>query len=382
VEVRKRNFVPADAFPYRNAGGAVYDSGNYVGALDRALELANYPLLREQQAKRRASGELIGIGLSTYTEVAGGGWEDGQVAVEADGRVVAYTGSSAHGQGHRTTFSQIVADVLGVDPESVTLISSDTNSPIEGFGTFGSRSTVLGGNALFSAGRTVRERLLRVAAAQLEVAPDDLDLRDGRVSVRGAEQRSLPFAAVAAAAGAGVGLEPDEPRELLASTRFTSPDGETYPFGACVAAVAISPETGRITLERLVLVDDCGRVINPLLVDGQLAGGIAQGIGEAPLEQVVVSSEGQLLSGSLLDYAMPRALDVPHLELDRTETLSPRNALGVKGVGEAGTIGSPAAIANAIVDALRPLGITNVTMPVTSQQVWSLLQSAQAQITR
>lgn len=376
VEVRKRNFVPPDAFPYHNAGGAVYDSGNYVVALDRALELADYSSLRQRQVERRAQGELIGIGLSTYTEVAGGGWEDGQVTVEADGRVVVHTGSSAHGQGHRTTFSQIVADVLGVDPESVTLISNDTNSPIEGFGTFGSRSTVLGGNALYSAGRTVRERLLRVAAALLEVAPDDLDLHDGRVSVRGAEQRGLPFASVAEAAMQGVGLEADEPRELRVSTRFTSPDGETYPFGACVAMVAISPETGRVTLERLVLVDDCGRVINPLLVDGQLAGGIAQGIGESLLEQVVVSSDGQLMSGSLLDYAVPRALDVPHLELDRTETLSPRNALGVKGVGEAGTVGSPAAIANAVVDALRPLGINNVTMPVTANQVWNLMQAA------
>jgi carbon-monoxide dehydrogenase large subunit len=376
VEVRKRNFVPPDAFPYRNAGGAVYDSGNYAAALDRVLELADYTTLREHQAARRARGELVGIGLSTYTEVAGGGWEDGQVTVEADGRVVAHTGSSAHGQGHRTTFSQIVSDVLGVDPESVTLISSDTNSPVEGFGTFGSRSTVLGGNALYTAGRTVRERLLRVAAALLEVSPDDLDLSQGRVSVRGAEQRGLPFEVVAEAAARGVGLAADEPRELRASTRFTSPDGETFPFGACVVVVAISPDTGRVKLERLALVDDCGRVINPLLVDGQLAGGIAQGIGEALLEQVVVSSDGQLMSGSLLDYAVPRALDVPHLVLDRTETLSPRNALGVKGVGEAGTVGSPAAIANAVVDALRPLGINNVAMPVTANQVWELMQAA------
>jgi carbon-monoxide dehydrogenase large subunit len=376
VEVRKRNFVPPEAFPYQNAGGAVYDSGNYAVALDRALEMADYTDLRSRQAARRAQGELVGIGLSTYTEVAGGGWEDGQVKVEADGRIVAHSGSSAHGQGHRTTFAQIVADIFGVDAESVALIAGDTDSPVQGFGTFGSRSTIFGGNALLSAGRTVRERMLRVASALLEAAAEDLEIRRGRVFVRGVEQRSLSFAAVAEAAAQGVGLALDEPRELRASTRFTSPDGETYPFGACVAVVAISSETGRISLERLVLVDDCGRVINPLLVEGQLAGGVAQGIGEALLEQVVVSEDGQLISGSLLDYAVPRALDVPHLELDRTETLSPRNPLGVKGVGEAGTVGSPAAIANAVLDALRPLGIREVAMPVTARQVWELIQAA------
>ena len=371
--VRKLNFVPADAFPYRNAGGIVYDSGNYPAALDRALELADYAGQRARQQLRRSNGELVGIGLSTYTEVAGGGWEDGQVTIEADGRIVAHTGSSAHGQGHRTTFAQIVADVLGVDLEMVSIVSGDTDSPIEGFGTFGSRSVIQGGNALFTAGRTVRERLLRVAAALLEVASEDLDIRSGQVFVRGVEQRTVDFAAIAAAAGAGVGLAPDEARELRAATRFTSMDGDTFPFGACIASVSICPETALITLERLVLVDDCGRVINPLLVDGQLAGGIAQGVGEALREQIVFAPDGQLMTGSLLDYAIPRAADIPHLELDRTETLSPRNPLGVKGVGEAGTIGSPAAIANAVVDALRPLGVRNVSLPITANQVWDLL---------
>jgi aerobic carbon-monoxide dehydrogenase large subunit len=315
----------------------------------------------------------VGIGLATYTEVAGGGWEDGQVAVQADGRIVAHTGSSAHGQGHRTTFAQIVADVLGVDLETVNIVSGDTDSPIEGVGTFGSRSVIMGGSALFTAGRTVRERLLRVAAALLEVATEDLDIRSGQVFVRGVEQRTADFATVAAAAGAGVGLAPDEARELRAATRFTSMDGDTFPFGACVASVSDCPETALITLERLVLVDDCGRVINPMLVDGQLAGGIAQGIGEALREQVVFAPDGQLMTGSLLDYAIPRAVDIPYLELDRTETLSPRNPLGVKGVGEAGTVGTPAAIANAVVDALRPLGVRNVSLPITPNQVWDLL---------
>jgi carbon-monoxide dehydrogenase large subunit len=374
VEVRRRNFIPSDAFPYRNAGGIVYDSGNYAGCMDRALELADYAGLRREQAQRRSQGEIVGIGLATYTEIAGGGWEEGQVEVHSDGRVVAHTGSSAHGQGHRTTFAQIVADVLGVDVDAVSIVAGDTDSPIQGFGTFGSRSTVMGGNALFVAGDTVRERLLRVAASMLEVAADDLEIRRGQVFVRGAEHRRTDFASIAEAAGAGVGLAADEARNLRAATRFTSVDGETFPFGACVALISIGRETARVRLERLILVDDCGRVINPLLVDGQLAGGVVQGIGEALSEQVVFSAEAQLMTGSLLDYAVPRARDVPPLELDRTETLSPRNPLGVKGVGEAGTIGSPAAIANAVVDALRPLGVSNVALPITSDQVWSALR--------
>jgi carbon-monoxide dehydrogenase large subunit len=370
VDVRRRNFVSAEEFPYTNAGGVTYDSGNYAGTLDLALQHADYDRLRQIQTDRRARGELVGIGLATYTEVSGGGFEGGQVEVEADGGVVAYTGSSAQGQGHQTTFAQIVADRLGVEPGTVRIVGGDSDAPMPGMGTFGSRSTVLGGSALSNAAQIVRERMLRVAAALLEVAPGDLDLRSGHAFVRGAEQRTVDLATIAAAAAVGTGLAADEPRALRETTRFASTDGDTFPFGACVAVVSVSRDTGLVTLERLILVDDCGRVINPLLVDGQLAGGAAQGIGEALRELIQYAPDGQLMTGSLLDYAVPRAVDVPTLELDRTETPSPRNPLGAKGVGEAGTVSTPAAIANAVIDALRPLGIDNMTLPITSEQVW------------
>jgi aerobic carbon-monoxide dehydrogenase large subunit len=370
VEVRRRNFIPPQDFPYRNAGGVVYDSGNYAASLDSALALADYEQLRLDQQARRARGELVGIGVATYTEVAGSGWEEGQVEIANNGRVVAHTGSSAHGQGHATTFAQIVGDALGVAPEAVDVIASDTDSPIRGMGTFGSRSTVLGGNALFIAATTVRNRLLDLAASLLEVAPEDLHIRDGRVHVRGAEQRFLDFASLAAAAAERREVTEYSLREAV---HFSASDGDTFPFGACVAIVSIGSATGKITLERLVLVDDCGRVINPVLVEGQLAGGMVQGIGEALREQVVFGTDAQLLSGSLLDYAVPRARDVPTLEMERTETPSPLNPLGVKGVGEAGTVGTPAVIANAVLDALRPRGISEVRLPITAEQVYRLL---------
>jgi carbon-monoxide dehydrogenase large subunit len=378
VEVRRRNFIPPEAFPYATAGGVTYDSGAYERALDLALERADYAGLRREQEARRAGGELVGIGLATYTEVAGGGFETGQVTLESNGAVIAATGSSASGQGHHTTFAQIVADQLGVDAEVVRLVAGDTDALPTGVGSFGSRSTVLGGGALAQAAGVVRERALRAAAAVLEASPADLELRAGRVAVRGAAERSLDLASVTTAVHEGLGLAPDEPRELRETVRFAVTDGDTYPFGAIVAAVCVERETGRVKLERLVLVDDCGRAINPLLVEGQLAGGAAQGIGEALLELVVYGADGQLITGSLLDYAVPRADAVPTLELDRTETPSPRNALGAKGVGEAATVGTPAAIANAVVDALRPLGVQNLDLPITPQQVWRLLHTASA----
>jgi carbon-monoxide dehydrogenase large subunit len=378
VEIRRKHFVPPEAFPYTNAGGVTYDSGNYAGALGLALERAGYADLRCEQAARRLRGELVGIGLATYMEPAGGGWEGGQVQVEPDGQVTAYTGSSAHGQGHQTTFAQIVADKLGVDWTTVRVVSGDTDSPVPGIGSFGSRSVVLGGSALAISATAVRERALRVAAALLEVAVHDLELHDSRVRVRGAGQRELDLATIAQAARRGVGLTPDEPHALIEATRFLSTSGDTFPFGACVALVSIAPDTAQATLERLVLVDDCGTVINPLLVDGQLAGGVAQGIGEALREMVLYSTDGQLITGSLLDYAVPRASDVPDFELERTETPSPRNPLGAKGVGESGTVGTPAAIANAVVDALRSAGVDNVDLPIRTEDIWQLLSGRRA----
>jgi carbon-monoxide dehydrogenase large subunit len=368
IEVRRRNFIPPEAFPYASAGGVTYDSGDYARALDRALELADYAGLRREQATRRARGELVGVGLATYTEVAGGGFEMGTVSLGADGTVTAVTGSSPFGQGVQTVFAQIVADQFGVDPSKVRVVPADTDALPAGMGSFGSRSTALGGSALVQAARVVRDRALSAAAALLEVSPDDLELRDGTVGVRGVAERAVDLAEVSQAAG-----------ELRESVRFASTEGDTYPFGAIVACVSLEPETARVRIERLVLVDDCGRAINPMLVDGQLTGGAVQGLGETLLEQVVHGPDGQLLTGSLLDYAVPRAETVPRLELDRTETLTPRNPLGAKGVGESATVGTPCALANAVIDALRPLGLSEVELPLTPERLWRLINARPAE---
>jgi carbon-monoxide dehydrogenase large subunit len=266
------------------------------------------------------------------------------------------------GQGARTVLAQIVADQFEVHPSRVRVVPADTDALTAAMGSFGSRSTILGGSALAQAARIVRERALRAAAGLLEVAPEDLELRDGTIGVRGVAERAVDLAQVISAEG-----------ELRETVRFASTEGDTYPFGAIVACVCVDRDTGRVKIERLVLVDDCGRAINPLLVDGQLTGGAVQGLGEALLEQVVHASDGQLVTGSLLDYAVPRAEAVPMLELDRTETLSPRNPLGAKGVGESATVGTPAAIANAVVDALRPLNLSSLELPLTPERLWRLI---------
>jgi carbon-monoxide dehydrogenase large subunit len=380
VDVRRRNFIPPDAFPYPTAGGVVFDSGQYERTMDVALQAVDYTSLRREQAERRARGELVGIGLATYVEVAGVGWESGRITLEPDGTVTAITGTSPHGQGLKTAFAQVIADELGVSFDKVRVLSGDTNQIDNGTGTFGSRSIMIGGSVLKLASGVVRERALKVAAALLETAPGDLELRDGRVTVRGAPTRSVSVAELIVAARQGTGLGDEEARELSEQMRFESSDGDTFPFGSAIAVVSIDRDTARLKLERLLLVDDCGRAINPLLVEGQLLGGAVQGVGEALLEHMLYDESGQLITASLMDYAAPRAADVPLLELRRTETPSPRNPLGAKGVGEAGTVGSPAAIANAVVDALRPLGISNVDVPVTTPQLWRLLHTHDASL--
>ncbi|HEV2057361.1 MAG TPA: xanthine dehydrogenase family protein molybdopterin-binding subunit [Methylomirabilota bacterium] len=376
AEIRRRNFIPAASFPFRTATGQVYDSGNYHLALERALAAADYTGLRSEQAGRRARGEIVGIGLASYVEPCALGWESGSIKVERSGRVTAITGSSAHGQGHETTFAQIVADHLGVTPDDVVVVHGDTRSGPEGFGTFGSRSVALGGSALQRVAVDVREKGRRIAARLLEAAVPDIIGVPGGFQVTGVPQRRVMWREVAVAAYAGGHALPAGDTPGLEATTYFQPETEVWTFGAIVCAVRIEAETGRLIVERLVWVDDAGTIINPLLAEGQLHGSLAQGLGQALLEAIVYDGDGQLLTGTLMDYAIPRADDVPHVLIEKTCTPSPRNPLGAKGVGEAGCIGIPPAVVNAAVDALAPLGITHLDMPLTPARLWAALRDA------
>jgi carbon-monoxide dehydrogenase large subunit len=376
AEIRRRNFIPPDRFPYHAPIAGVYDSGEYARALNKALELADYQELRAEQVRRRqAGGKLIGVGLACYVEMGGvGPFETGIVTIDPDGKATVLSGSSPHGQGHETSWAQIAAQILQVPLEDVTVKHGDTAVVPRGIGTFGSRSTPVGGSAIFINAQTVRERGLEIAAHLLEAAPLDMTLSDGRFHVRGLPERSLTWQDVAQAAY----HNPDLPAELqgkLTGEEDFKPQGNTYPFGAHIAVVEIDPDTGEVELTRFLAVDDCGRVINPLLVEGQVHGGIAQGVGQALLEQAVYDETGNLSSGSLLDYALPRADNFPVFETDRTETPAPQNPLGAKGIGEGGTTGSTPAIANAVMDALSPLGIEHLDMPFTAEKVWRAIQA-------
>ena len=374
AEIRRRNFIPAAGFPFRTATGQVYDSGDYHLALDRALQAADYSRLRREQGERRERGEIVGIGLCSYVEPCALGWESGSIKVERSGRVTAITGSSAHGQGHETTFAQIVADHLGVTPDDVLVVHGDTRSGPEGFGTFGSRSVALGGSALARVAVDVREKARRIAAQLLEAAAADVVGAPGGFQVAGVPQRRVTWREVAVAAYAGGHGLPAGESPGLEATVYFQPEAEVWTFGAVLCAVRIEAETGRLAIERLVWVDDAGTVINPLLAEGQLHGSLAQGLGQALSEAIVYDRDGQLLTGTLMDYAIPRADEVPPVVIEKTCTPSPRNPLGAKGVGEAGCIGIPPAVVNAVVDALSPLGITHLDMPLTPARLWAALR--------
>jgi carbon-monoxide dehydrogenase large subunit len=377
AEIRRRNFIPSDRFPFRTATGQVYDSGDYAQGLERALAAADYAGLRRAQTERRRQGDIVGIGLASYIEPAALGWESGSIRVERSGKVTAITGSSAHGQGHETTFAQIVADHVGVTPDDVTVVHGDTRSGPEGFGTFGSRSVALGGGALVKVAVEVREKGRRIAARLLEAGHQDVIGVAGGFQVVGVPQRRVAWREVATAAYAGgAALPAGETPGLEASTYFQA-DAEVWSFGSVVCAVSIDPETGRLLVERLVWVDDAGTVINPLLAEGQLHGSLAQGFGQALLEGIVYDRDGQLLTGTLMDYAIPRADDVPAVEIEKMHTPSPRNPLGAKGLGEAGCIAIPPAVVNAAVDALTPYGVAHLDMPLTPARIMAALQNGQ-----
>ncbi len=376
AEVRRRNFISPEAFPYTTVTKLTYDSGNYAAALQKALEVGEYNAWRRRQEELRKQGRHLGIGLSTYVEICGfGPWEYGAVRVEADGTVCVYTGTSPHGQGAGTALAQITAETLGVPIEKVAVIHGDTDLIPHGFGTGGSRTLAVGGSAVYLAASRVREKMVRIAAHLLEASPQDILLEGGRFYVAGSPDRAVSFQEIVDAAYEGENLPEDMEPGLMASAGFT-PEGETYPFGAHLCVVEVDPETGGVEILRYVAVDDCGRVINPLLVQGQLHGGIAQAIGEALYEGVVYNEAGSLSTGTLAEYPIPKATQVPSFTLDRTETPTALNPLGAKGIGEAGTIGATPAVVNAVLDALTPFGVRHLDVPLWPEKVWRAIRES------
>jgi len=376
AEVRRRNLFPPDAFPLTTASGAGYDSGDYGRALDLALETAGYEALRQEQERRRESGDTraLGIGVSVYVEITNGLVEPelGDVEITPEGEAVLRTGSFSHGQGHETTFAMIVADRLGLPVEAVRVIKGDTDEVSQGTGTYGSKSTQIGGAAARQAAEVVVERARVLASEQLEASADDivLDLERGGFHVVGSPTPVLTWKELAAAAAAEGRLA-----ELRAAEIFKA-GAPTFPFGAHVAVVEVDTQTGEVELRRLVAVDDAGTIVNPLIAEGQVHGGVAAGVGQALFEDFAYDEEGNPLTASFLGYAFPSAAELPAWDVVGMETPTPLNALGAKGIGESGTIGSTPAVQSAVVDALAPFGVRHVEMPANGERVWRALQSA------
>jgi carbon-monoxide dehydrogenase large subunit len=375
AELRRRNFLAPEEFPLTTVTGSLYDSGEYAKSLDKALELAGYAELRREQAARRGRGDrvVLGIGLAVYVEVTAGGaaQEYGKVTVDDDGGATVAVGTSAHGQGHATSFAMIVADRLGIPMEQVRFVQSDTAAVPHGGGTGGSRSLQLAGSSVLVAADTVLERAREVVASALEASPEDVVVTDdGALGIAGVPDRSLTWREVAAAA--------HEQGVSLAEARDESQPGATYPFGAHVSVVEVDLDTGRVVPLRHVAVDDCGRVLNPTLVAGQQHGGLAQGISQALWEGFSYDEDGNPTTGSFAAYLLPTAVELPTFEAASTETPTPYNPLGAKGIGEAATVGSTPAVQNAVVDALAPLGIRHLDMPLTPDRVWRAVRDAEA----
>ena len=389
AELRRRNLIPANAFPFQTAVALQYDSGNYEPALDKALAMIDYTGLRAMQATGRTQGKYIGIGLSAYIEACGlapshivgslgaqaGLYESGVVRIHPTGKVTVLTGSHSHGQGHETTFAQIAAQELGCGIDDVEIVHGDTGRVPFGMGTYGSRSGAVGGAALFNSLQKIKEKGRRIAAHLLEAAPEDVDFAGGNYFVKGSPSRSKGFGEVALAAYLAHNLPPEMEPGLEATT-FFNPGNFVFPFGVHIAVVEVDADTGHVTVLRYVAVDDFGNIINPMIVEGQLHGGIAQGTAQALWEGAQYDSNGQLLTGSMMNYALPKAEFLPNFETGATCTPSPVNPLGVKGAGEAGTIASTAAVANAVNDALSPFGITHLDMPLTPPKIWQAIHAS------
>jgi aerobic carbon-monoxide dehydrogenase large subunit len=382
AELRRKNFPKPQDFPYATPTGLVYDSANYQKSLDLALKLSGYNKLRQEQARERKKGRYLGIGLSTYVEICAmgpssampaGGWESATVRIEPSGMVNVLTGASPHGQGQETTFAQLAAEMLGLEPDDVNVVHGDTAIVPYGIGTFGSRATAVGGTAVYRSVMKLREKLAVIAGYMLGEEPKKLTFADMKIFPKSQPKKFVKFGDAVGAAYVAKTLPPNVEPGLDATSCF-EPSNFTFPFGAHVCMVEIDPETGDIRLLKYVAVDDCGNVLNPLLVEGQVQGGIAQSFGQAMLEESVYDEQGQLITGEFMDYAIPRASDLPWIETSRTVTPSPVNPMGVKGVGEAGTIGATPALANAVADALAPFGVRHVDMPFKREKIWKLIR--------
>ncbi len=391
AELRRRNYIRKDQFPYDSPAGLVFDSGDYEGALDQALDRSGYAKLRREQQARRDEGatKLMGVGISTFVEMcglapsrvlaslnyAGGGWESATVRVLPTGKVQVVTGTAPHGQAHETCWSMIAADVLQVPLDDIEVLHSDTAIAPHGLDTYGSRSLAVGGTAIHLASERVIAKARLIAAHQLECADTDLEYVGGEFRVRGTPARALAIQAIAFEAFSAHNL-PEGIEPTLEATTTWDPPNFTFPFGVHIAVVEVDIETGGVELVRYVAVDDCGNRVNPLVVEGQVHGGIAQGVAQALWEEAVYDDDGQLKTTTLVDYLVPSAAELPSFELGSTVTPSPTNPLGVKGIGEAGTIASTPAVVNAVVDALAHLGVRDITMPATPQRVWAAIQEA------
>jgi carbon-monoxide dehydrogenase large subunit len=387
VEIRKRNLIARVEFPYSAPGGRTYDCGDPPALLAKLLEAANYPALRCEQAALRRRGDLMGIGLAAFVDKAGtgpsgnlarrgglhGGWESALVRVHSDGKVTVFAGSHSHGQGHEITFSQIAADRLGVPITDIEIVEGDTDRLPFGNGTWGARSTSVAGTAIYRACDKVLDKAMRLAAQALECAAHDVEYRRALFTVRGTD-RSIGFAHIADLAYHGA-LLPGGEDPGLEFTEFYDPPDTNDPQAMHLAVVIIDPETGAVKLRDFYAADDCGMVINPMIVEGQVHGGLVQGIGQALMEEIIYDRAGQLVTGSFADYALPRAADLPQFHTVFIATPAPSNPLGVKGASESGTIGAPAAIGNAVIDALWHLGVRDITLPIRAEKVWRALHA-------
>ncbi len=384
AEVRMRNFIPPEKFPYKTATGWEYDSGNYPAALKLAMEKIGYAQLRREQARKRAKGELMGIGICTFTEIVGAGpshtfdilgikmFDSAEIRVHPTGSAIVRIGVQTQGQGHETTFAQIVAEELGLPVENITVEHGDTDTAPYGLGTYASRSTPTAGAATAMAARKIREKAKHLAAHLLEASPDDIEWVDYKFQVKGAPNRSKTMAEVAFAAYTN---HPQGMEAGLEAVSYYDPPNLTFPFGAYICVVDIDRGTGAVKIRRFVAVDDCGNIINPMIVEGQIHGGLTMGMAPALLEGIFYDENGNIQQGTFMDYLLPTSMETPAWETDKTCTPSPHHPLGAKGVGESATVGATPAVANAVVDALSHLGVTNIDIPITPWKVYQILQA-------